>query len=144
MDPSLAALAEMLKRTQHQRVMENPTPASSSVTIPATPPALPQFQSPTAGSMLPSMAQYMKATPPINPDAPPISTAGAVPINAPPSVQPGDQTLPSTMTQSATAADAMNPIAQAPSVWETMKKLLAQGQIPEGYRGAMGEMIKNG
>ncbi len=31
-----------------------------------------------------------------------------------------------------------------PGFWERINKAMAAQQIPDGYRGAMGEMIKNG
>jgi hypothetical protein len=70
--------------------------------------------------------------PPAPPAMPPTQTA-----SVPPAIAPGDQTVP-----------AMPPPTQigpnTPGFWERINKALAAQQIPDGYRGAMGEMIKNG
>ncbi len=133
-DPALAQLADMLKRTQHRRVMENMPPPTPPATAQAS---LPPFQ-------IPGMNDSPVGTPPFMPPQRQAMPAPAPPpVTTPPVVAPGDQTLPSTVTRSATAADAGNPISQPMSVWDTFKKMPAQGQVPEGYRGAMGEMIKN-
>jgi hypothetical protein len=134
MDASLNALAEMLKRTQHRRVIEGapPTPpAVAHASLPpfqipglnnspvGTPPFLPP-QSPAANSAMPPPAM------------PPTQTA-----SVPPAIAPGDQTVP-----------AMPPPTQigpnTPGFWERINKALTAQQVPDGYRGAMGEMIKNG
>ncbi len=98
---------------------------------------LPAYGQP--GSMLPSMAQYMR---PAASPTPPVT----VQASPPPVIPPGDQPLPTTMTQSATAADAANPMGgpNTPGFWERINQALKAQQIPDGYRGAMGEMIKNG
>jgi hypothetical protein len=76
--------------------------------------------------------------------------APAIPAGAPqvasaaPPMPPGNEPMPldPNVMQSTSSID--NRIANKPeSVWETMKRLFANGQVPEGYRGAMGEMIKN-
>jgi len=86
----------------------------------------------------------------IAPPTPPV-TVQATPPMAPmaqPTPPPGDQGLPSTLTQSATAADANNPISMGgpdtPGFWQRFNKAISSGQVPEGYRGVMGELIKNG
>ena len=141
-NPGLATLARMLMG--HGETHRTPGPQLPFTGLTNTA-GLPPYQQP---GMSLDPAAYISTPAPAIPKpgavVPPAGPPPAAPMVPPTSVQPGDQTLPSTMTQSATAADAMNPMAQAPSVWDTFKKMLAQGQVPEGYRGAMGEMIKNG
>ncbi len=115
-------------------------PETRPVNVAATPPALPNFQAP--GGMMP---EFTNAPRPIQPSGPPPAPPmTATPAMPPPSVAPGDQTMPSNPTQSATAADAGNPIAQAPGFWDRWKMMLPQGQVPQQYRGVMGEQIGNG
>ena len=78
-------------------------------------------------------------TPPVTVQAtPPMASPMASPA-APPTVPPGDQGLP-----------PMPPPIQigggpsTPGFWERFNKAISSGQVPEGYRGVMGELIKNG
>ena len=87
----------------------------------------------------------------IAPPTPPVTVQATPPMSPPvsqPTPPPGDQGLPSTLTQSATAADANNPISMGgpdtPGFWQRFNKAISSGQVPEGYRGVMGELIKNG
>jgi hypothetical protein len=145
MDASLNALAEMLKRTQHRRVIEGapPTPpAVAHASLPpfqipglnnspvGTPPFLPP-QSPAANSAMPPPAM------------PPTQTA-----SVPPAIAPGDQTVPPGVQPVTDMGMINGPGAgsgpNTPGFWERINKAMAAQQIPDGYRGAMGEMIKNG
>ncbi len=131
----LEMLANLLKSTQHRRAMEN-TPSS---TVAATPPQLPQFQ-------IPGMNASPVGTPPflppqqaaaISPVAPP--QTAATPSSPPPTVSPGDQpgALPPMPSPTQIGPNT-------PGFWDRINKAMAAQQIPDGYRGAMGEMIKNG
>lgn len=82
-DQALMQLAELLKRTQGQRVAQN-TPG---VTVKATAPPLPAFQMP--GNMLPPMSDYMRRQ---QPPVPPAAPAPVAPQQGtPPFIAPGDQ-----------------------------------------------------
>ncbi len=135
-DPSLAALAALLKRTQGQRVMEN---SPQTVHVAATAPALPSYQA--APSMLPSMADYMKKqAPPVapapTPVAPPVQTAQP-PMQPPPSIAPGDQPG---------VVPPMPPPTQigpnTPSFWERLNMANRAQQVPN-YGMAMGQQLQN-
>ncbi len=130
-DPALAALAQMLMRKQHAQVH----PMGSQQMPPERPPMMGAMQ------QMPPERPPQAIQPSGPPPAPPMTATPAMP---PPSVAPGDQTTPSPPMQSATAADAGNPIAQAPGFWDRWKMMLPQGQVPQQYRGVMGEQIGNG
>ncbi len=69
------------------------------------------------------------------------------PVNPAPPVAPGSQGLPAMSAPIAIngpGPGANGQQAISTSIWDTWKKMFANGQVPEGYRGAMGEMIKNG
>jgi hypothetical protein len=100
--------------------------------------ALPPYQPPGTDA-----AAAIASARPIVPPAPPPMT--------PPAIAPGDQTVPPTpldpnVMPSTSSID--NKIAQngpsTPGFWDRINKALAAQQVPDGYRGAMGEMIKNG
>ena len=132
---NLQQMAQMLQR-RNEMGQTPPTPPVT-VTNPLNP------GTGLGGMVGQAVGQGIAATPPTSAPAP-VQTAAAAP---PPVSPPGDQSLPSTMTQSATAADAMNPVANGPNTpgfWERINRALAAQQVPDGYRGAMGEMIKNG
>ena len=82
----------------------------------------------------------------IAPPTPPVTVQATPPMAPPmaPTPPPGDQGLPSTLTQSATAADANISGPSTPGFWQRFNKAISSGQVPEGYRGVMGELIKNG
>jgi hypothetical protein len=147
-DPALLALANLLKQTQHRRVEENRPATSPAYQMPQG--GLPPYQQP---GMSLDPAAYISSPAPaiprpgaVAPMAPPAAIPGGAPqvASAAPPMPPGNEPMPldPNVMQSTSSID--NRIANKPeSVWETMKRLFANGQVPEGYRGAMGEMIKN-
>ncbi len=133
-DPALAQLADMLKRTQHRRVIENAPPATPPATAQAS---LPNFQIPGMNTSPVGTPPFL---PPQSPAAAPMAAPPAMPpaqANAPPVIAPGDQTVPPLPPPTQIGGPS------TPGWWERFNKSIASGQVPEGYRGAMGEMIKN-
>ena len=136
MDPSLAALAEMLKRTQSQRAMEN---NPQSVHIAATAPQLPAYQ--PQSSMLPSLADYMKQKQPPPPGAAPPAVPpmqAQAPMQPPPTIAPGDQPG---------VVPPMPPPVQigaaSPGFWERLNMANKAQQVPN-YGMAMGQQLPSG
>ncbi len=115
MDPSLAALAQMLKATQGRRVEEN-RPATSSVMVKATPPQLPAFQIPGMNAQglqgLAGAAKPAAAVPSPPPVVPPGNQPGVVPpmpppvqVNAAPGMSPPGMAAPNMVQMPQTNAD---------------------------------------
>ncbi len=137
----LEMLANLLKSTQHRRAMEN-TPSTPPATATAQ---LPPFQ-------IPGMNASPVGTPPflppqqaaaISPIAP--AQTPSTPVSPPPTVSPGDQPgaiPPVTDMGFVNGAGPGGP--NTPGFWERINQALKAQQIPDGYRGVMGEMIKNG
>lgn len=149
-DPNnLMLLADMLKRTQRQRIEEN-SPATLPSSVAATPPALPPFNvmpaAATAPPVIPTQsatvadARAMPAAPVVPPTVPPVA-APMTPPNPAPNLPPASDAQSNLPPMPPPAQ--IGPVATSTSIWDTLKKMLANGQVPEGYRGAMGEMIKN-
>ena len=130
----LEMLANLLKSTQQRRALEN---------RPRTPPATATAQMPPF--QIPGMNASPVGTPPflppqqaaaISPVAP--AQTASTPVSPPPTVSPGDQpgALPPMPSPTQIGPNT-------PGFWERINKAMAAQQIPDGYRGAMGEMIKN-
>jgi len=131
-DPALEALANLLKTTQSRRIAEQ-RPMTPPVTVPNQAANFAPMAGPQAmGAAMPQPA----VAPPMAPMTPP---------NPAPNLPPASDAQSNLPMQSATAADAfaVGPQPISSGIWDTLKKMLANGQVPEGYRGAMGEMIKN-
>ena len=77
-DPALAQLADMLKRTQHRRVIENTPPATPPATAQAS---LPQFQIPGMNASPVGTPPFL---PPQSPAAAPMAAPPATPSTWPP------------------------------------------------------------
>jgi hypothetical protein len=118
-------------------------------------PAVPAYQMPFAGLHNEPYGALPPYQPPgtdaaaaiaaARPIAPPVTPT---PPMTPPAIAPGDQTVPQGVQPVTDMGMINGPGAgsgpNTPGFWERINKALTAQQVPDGYRGAMGEMIKNG
>ncbi len=131
MDPSLAALAQMLKATQGRRVEEN-RPATSSVMVKATPPQLPAFQIPGLNAQgLQGLASAAKPATPAAavPSPPPVVPPGNQPGVVPPMPPPVQVGAAPGMSPPGMAAPNMVPMPQTGPDLEAWRKMMDQMQF---------------
>lgn len=72
---------------------------------------------------------------------PPMAGAPNPAPSLPPANQPSDMpAMPPPVNIGAAPGQQQ---ALSTDIWGTLKRMFANGQVPEGYRGVMGEMLKN-